>query len=101
MASGFQENLSYGLGVNQLTPTQKNLLIFGGLGLAFVIYKSLRVTTPLGHCAASRLCLTEPHPWSGACGRSRVGRFNIQSKAILRLCTQGGGTNCRADLERE
>jgi len=28
MASGFQENLSYGLGV-KLTPTQKNLLIFG------------------------------------------------------------------------
>jgi len=27
-ASGFQENLNYGLGVNKLTPTQKNLLIF-------------------------------------------------------------------------
>jgi len=40
MASGFQENLSYGLGVNQLTPTQKNLLIFWGLALPFVIYKS-------------------------------------------------------------
>lgn len=41
MASGFQENLSYGLGVNQLTPTQKNLLIFGGLGLAFLLFISL------------------------------------------------------------
>lgn len=40
-ASGFQENLSYGLGVNQLTPAQKNLLIFGGLGLAFLLFISL------------------------------------------------------------
>ncbi|MGB8702155.1 MAG: rubredoxin [Thermosynechococcaceae cyanobacterium] len=30
--SGFQENLGYGLGVNTLTPSQKNLLIFGALG---------------------------------------------------------------------
>lgn len=40
-ASGFQENLSFGLGVNQLTPTQKNLLIFGGLALAFLFFLSL------------------------------------------------------------
>ena len=40
-ASGFQENLSYGLGVNNLTPTQKNLLIFGGLGLGFLLFMSL------------------------------------------------------------
>lgn len=40
-ASGFQENLTYGLGVNKLTPTQKNLLIFGGLGLAFLFFLSL------------------------------------------------------------
>ena len=40
-ASGFQENLVYGLGVNNLTPTQKNLLIFGGLALAFLGFISL------------------------------------------------------------
>lgn len=40
-ASGFQDNLSYGLGVNNLTPTQKNLLIFGGLGLGFLLFMSL------------------------------------------------------------
>jgi len=40
-ASGFQQNLSYGLGVNKLTPTQKNLLIFGGLGLGFLLFMSL------------------------------------------------------------
>jgi rubredoxin len=39
--SGFQENLSYGLGVNRLTPNQKNLLIFGGLALAFLFFLSL------------------------------------------------------------
>lgn len=39
--SGFQENLSYGLGVNTLTPGQKNLLIFGGLALAFFLMLSL------------------------------------------------------------
>jgi rubredoxin len=39
--SGFQENLNYGLGVNQLTPGQKNLLIFGGLALAFLFFLSL------------------------------------------------------------
>lgn len=40
-ASGFQENLGYGLGVNKLTPIQKNLLIFGGLGLGFLLFMSL------------------------------------------------------------
>ena len=40
-SSGFQENLGYGLGVNTLTPTQKNLLIFGGLGLVFLLFMSL------------------------------------------------------------
>jgi rubredoxin len=40
-ASGFQENLNYGLGVNKLTPMQKNLLIFGGLALAFLFFLSL------------------------------------------------------------
>jgi rubredoxin len=40
-ASGFDENLNFGLGVNQLTPTQKNLLIFGGLALAFLFFLSL------------------------------------------------------------
>jgi rubredoxin len=41
VASGFQENLNYGLGVNRLTPNQKNLLIFGGLILAFLFFMSL------------------------------------------------------------
>lgn len=40
-ASGFQENLRYGLGVNTLTPGQKNLLIFGALALAFIVFMSL------------------------------------------------------------
>lgn len=39
--SGFQENLSYGLGVNRLTPGQKNILIFGGLVLVFIFFISL------------------------------------------------------------
>lgn len=39
--SGFQENLGYGLGVNNLTPGQKNLLIFGALGLAVLFFLSL------------------------------------------------------------
>ena len=34
-ASGFEENLDYGLGVNRLTPGQKNVLIFGSLALGF------------------------------------------------------------------
>lgn len=40
-ASGFKENLGYGLGVNVLTPNQKNILIFGGLALAFLLFMSL------------------------------------------------------------
>jgi len=32
--SGFTQNLDYGLGVNRLTPSQKTILIFGGLVLA-------------------------------------------------------------------
>jgi rubredoxin len=39
--SGFEENLNYGLGVNQLTPGQKNVLIFGGFALAFAFFLSL------------------------------------------------------------
>lgn len=39
--SGFKENLGYGLGVNTLTPGQKNILIFGGLVLAFLFFLSL------------------------------------------------------------
>jgi rubredoxin len=40
-ASGFKENLNYGLGVNRMTPTQKNILIFGSLILAFLFFLSL------------------------------------------------------------
>lgn len=40
-ASGFPENLGYGLGVNTLTPAQKNLLIFGALALGFLLMLSL------------------------------------------------------------
>ncbi len=39
-ASGFQENLSYGLGVNKMTPAQKNIVIFGALVLAFLFFMS-------------------------------------------------------------
>jgi hypothetical protein len=39
--SGFEENLGYGLGVNTLTPGQKNVLIFGGFALAFAFFLSL------------------------------------------------------------
>ncbi len=39
--SGFQENLNYGFGVNRLTPGQKNLLIFGALAVAFLLFISL------------------------------------------------------------
>lgn len=39
--SGFTENLGYGLGVNTLTPGQKNLLIFGALGVAVLFFLSL------------------------------------------------------------
>lgn len=40
-ASGFKSNLGYGLGVNTLTPGQKNILIFGGLGLGVLFFLSL------------------------------------------------------------
>ena len=40
-ASGFEENLNFGLGVNRMTPGQKNVLIFGGLALAFAFFLSL------------------------------------------------------------
>jgi rubredoxin len=39
--SGFKENLNYGLGVNRLTPGQKNVLIFGGLAIAIIFFLSL------------------------------------------------------------
>jgi rubredoxin len=39
--SGFKENLGFGLGVNTLTPMQKNILIFGALGLGFLFFLSL------------------------------------------------------------
>lgn len=39
--SGFKSNLGYGLGVNNLTPGQKNLLIFGALALGFLFFISL------------------------------------------------------------
>jgi len=40
-ASGFEENLDFGLGVNRLTPGQKNVLIFGGFALAIAFFLSL------------------------------------------------------------
>ena len=40
-ASGFKENLGYGLGVNTMTPSQKNVLIFTGLALGIVFFLSL------------------------------------------------------------
>jgi rubredoxin len=40
-ASGFEENLNFGLGVNRMTPGQKNVLIFGSLALAFAFFLSL------------------------------------------------------------
>lgn len=38
--SGFKENLKYGLGTNALTGGQKNLLIFGGLFVTFILFMS-------------------------------------------------------------
>lgn len=38
--SGFQENLGYGLGVNVMTPGQKNILIFLGLAVGFLFLMS-------------------------------------------------------------
>ena len=40
-ASGFKQNLNYGFGVNTLTPGQKNVLIFGGLGIGILFFLSL------------------------------------------------------------
>ncbi len=40
-ASGFKANLNYGFGVNTLTPGQKNILIFGALGLGLLFFLSL------------------------------------------------------------
>ena len=40
-ASGFEENLNFGLGVNRMTPGQKNVLIFGSLALGFAFFLSL------------------------------------------------------------
>ncbi len=40
-ASGFKANLRYGIGVNSMSPDQKNLLIFGGLALGFILFLSL------------------------------------------------------------
>lgn len=39
--SGFKENLNYGFGVNAMTPGQKNVLIFGSLGIAIIFFLSL------------------------------------------------------------
>ncbi len=39
--SGFEENLNFGLGVNRLTPGQKNVLIFGGFALAIAFFLSI------------------------------------------------------------
>jgi len=39
--SGFKENLRYGVGVNTMTPGQKNILIFGALGVFFLLFLSL------------------------------------------------------------
>jgi rubredoxin len=39
--SGFEENLNFGLGVNRMTPGQKNVLIFGGFALAIAFFLSL------------------------------------------------------------
>ena len=39
--SGFKENLNYGLGVNVMTPGQKNILIFGSLLIGFLFFLSL------------------------------------------------------------
>uniref|UniRef100_A0A7S2RGK5 Rubredoxin-like domain-containing protein n=1 Tax=Eucampia antarctica TaxID=49252 RepID=A0A7S2RGK5_9STRA len=37
---GFEVNQGYGFGTNSMTAGQKNLLIFGGLGLFFVLFLS-------------------------------------------------------------
>ena len=40
-ACGFDENLDFGLGVNRMTPGQKNVLIFGSLALGCAFFLSL------------------------------------------------------------
>lgn len=39
--SGFEENLKYGFGFNTMSSNQKNLLIFGALGLGVLFFLSL------------------------------------------------------------
>ena len=39
--SGFDQNLNYGLGINNLTAGQKNVLIFGGMAFAVACFLSL------------------------------------------------------------
>ncbi len=39
--SGFEENLQYGLGFNTMSSNQKNLIIFGTLGLFILFFLSL------------------------------------------------------------
>ncbi len=39
--SGFDENLNYGFGINNLSAGQKNVLIFGGLAFAVACFLSL------------------------------------------------------------
>jgi rubredoxin len=39
--SGFKENQGYGFGVNNMTQSQKSLLIYGGLGLGILLFLSL------------------------------------------------------------
>ena len=39
--SGFEDNLNYGFGINNLTSGQKNVLIFGGLAFAVACFLSL------------------------------------------------------------
>lgn len=39
--SGFKENLGYGIGFNAMPPGQKNLVIFGALAIAFLLFMSL------------------------------------------------------------
>ena len=38
---GFKENVSYGFGVYTMSPERNNLLIFGGLGVGFILFLSL------------------------------------------------------------
>ncbi len=40
-SDGFEENVSYGFGFNNLPPGQKNVLIFGGLAFAAACFLSL------------------------------------------------------------